>query len=348
MHRTNRTRPLLILLNLFSSQAQPSQRKSPEHPTDRHHFVRGMTVSCQTWGQEWGTPELDRELDDLVQLGINWISIHPYAWISSEGSVRWRTLDPQKPPPWLSRPILQAHRRGLKVFIKPHLGYWGSPFRWRGEIYFEQQAARARFFESYSAWITQLARATQKADAFAIGTELDRMTSFEDPWRSMVKKLREATPALLTFASNWTDFDKVPFWDALDAIGVQAYFPLSSEENPSEHHLRAGWEKALAKLRQAHQRTGKPVIFTELGYDSSLKAARQPWQGDPFGGDTNPDAKALQARCLRVALETVASNRSWLRGVFLWKWFVGPAPGENFMMDAPHLRPLLQELWSPG
>jgi len=45
------------------------------------HFIKGMTVSCQTWGYEWATPEMRETMIELKNLGANSISIHPYARI---------------------------------------------------------------------------------------------------------------------------------------------------------------------------------------------------------------------------------------------------------------------------
>ena len=53
----------------------------------------------------------------------------------------------------------------------------------------------------------------------------------------------------------------------------------------------------------------------------------------------------LQARCLDVALDVLEREREWLRGAFLWKWFVGAAPGENFVQDTPALRSVIRGAW---
>jgi hypothetical protein len=135
--------------------------------------IRGMTVSTPTWGWEWGTEAIDRTLDELGRDGVNWIAIHPYARIRQNGAVEFRPIDPAAPPEWLVRPIREAHERGQKVLIVPHIAHWGSGFSWRGAIAFPEPEARARFFRDYEAWILAVARATREADAFAVGSELD-------------------------------------------------------------------------------------------------------------------------------------------------------------------------------
>ena len=49
-------------------------------------FYKGVTVSCQTWGKEWQTPEMAKTLDELKSSGVNSIAIHPYARIEMTGT----------------------------------------------------------------------------------------------------------------------------------------------------------------------------------------------------------------------------------------------------------------------
>ncbi|MFT5050121.1 MAG: hypothetical protein ACI8QZ_001515 [Chlamydiales bacterium] len=314
---------------------------------DSHEVVRGITISCQSYGPEWGSPGFATELDELRTLGANWVAIHPYARIRGDGSVVDRGGDGALPE-WLSSPVRTARERGLKILIKPHLSYWGSKFSWRGEIGFPDPVERARFFETYSKWIVGLARRIGPVDAFAVGTELDLMLEFEEPWRELIADVREVSDAKLVYAANWPDYERVPFWDALDAIGVQAYFPLVDEgqHTVDEAQLLAGWARVLPGLRKLHERIGKPVIFTELGYNLSLDAASRPWDYPRAAAEDVDAARALQTRCLKVALQVLERERDWLRGAFLWKWFVGAAPRANFLLDTPEVRAVLASEWA--
>lgn len=334
--------------------AAPRPQDFDRSPGAEHASVRGMTISCQTFGREWGTDAFAAELDRLAELGVNWIAIHPYASIAADGSLRWRDLDPESPPVWLERPIREAHARGLEIFIKPHIAYWGSPFSWRGEIAFEDESSRARFFTDYTRWIVEVARCTRDADAFAVGTELGGMVAHAEDWARIIEGVREVTPAHLTYAANWDSYLEVPFWDRLDCIGVQAYFPLCDSTSPTEADLDEGWRRVFDPLRSLSERTGKPVVFTELGYDAHLDTARTPWvgggghgRGGP-GRTRDPAGLALQRRCLEVALRTLASEgeKDWLRGAFLWKWFAGRTHGaEDFVLDTEAIRATLSEQW---
>ncbi len=314
--------------------------------------VHGVTISTQTSGREWGSDAFAAELDALRALGVNWVAIHPYAGIRADGSLSWQALDPAAPPEWIARPIREAHARGMSILIVPHVAQWGSPWRYRGEIDFTEEADRDRFFGDYARWITAVAACARDADGFSIASELDRLCGESARWRRIIAEVRAVTKARLTLAASWSCYRDVDFWDALDAIGVQAYFPLSTADDPSEAELRAGWQPILADLRALHERTGKPVVFTELGYNRSLAAAREPWDYAQERGENAARAEALQARCLSTALAAIDAQADWLRGALLWKWFVhSDREGrgrhrENFLMSEPAMRATIAAAWA--
>ena len=98
--------------------------------------IRGITISTHGIGRDWGTDAIVPTLEDIRAVGANWVAIHPYASIRADGSLRWSDIDPDDPPAHIVRPIREAHRLGLRIYIKPHIAYWRSPFSWRGENYF--------------------------------------------------------------------------------------------------------------------------------------------------------------------------------------------------------------------
>ncbi len=301
--------------------------------------VQGMTISCQTWGWEWGTDEMVESMRELKALGVNWICIHPYAAIRGDGSVRWRG---EEAPAWLTRPIREAHALGMKILIKPHLAYWGSPFEWRGAITFEDEAQWQRFFTTYQAWITNVAEVCREADAFVVGTELDGTLHREDDWRRVVAGVRQRFAGPLTYAANWTDYRSVPFWDALDVIGIQAYFPLAAEPGlPDPGDLEQAWARWLKEMRAYARTVNRPIVFTELGYCRTPNAAVRPWEGRRGDGE---HADETQRRCMTAALQAIKRDELVV-GAFLWKWFAGPHTRENFLMTTPAMRQLIREHW---
>lgn len=303
--------------------------------------VRGITISTHGVGHDWGSDAIVPTLEDIRDVGANWVAIHPYADISADGSLRWSKIDPDSPPAHIIRPILEAHRLGLNICIKPHVAYWRSPFSWRGEITFQNDEDWRRFWRGYRDWIIQLAAASREADGFVVGTELDRTLAFEAEWRGLIEEVRKHTDAPLTYAANWTDYERVPFWDALDVIAVQAYFPLTDDPDYDERDIRDGWAARMRQLSDYGTRQNRNILFTELGYNQSHQAPLKPW-AYPVDGEA---ALPVQVLCLRTALAAIAREPRVV-GALLWKWFPYPHPvGRNFQLAIPPMKRVIAEAW---
>ena len=165
---------------------------SPDLALANDAEVRGITISTHGIGRDWGTDAIVPTLENIRAVGANWVAIHPYARISADGTLRWSDIDPADPPAHIVRPIREAHRLGLRIYIKPHIAYWRSPFSWRGEIAFTSDEDWQRFWRSYREWIALLATVCREADGFVVGTELDRMLTFEEEWRGIIAEVRTA------------------------------------------------------------------------------------------------------------------------------------------------------------
>jgi hypothetical protein len=126
---------------------------------------------------------------------------------------------------------------------------------------------------------------------------------------------REPAP----YAANWDRERDVPWWDALDYAGVDAYFPVSTSADASLADIVAAWRPHVAALRAWSARIRRPVILTEIGYRSVRGAGREPWEwqrpGEPSPGE--------QERLYRAALSALWGE-PWLSGMYWWQWRTSP------------------------
>ncbi|PSQ88851.1 MAG: hypothetical protein BRD30_06495 [Bacteroidetes bacterium QH_2_63_10] len=217
----------------------------------------------------------------------------------------------------------RADALGMDVILKPHLWVGGyDEAQNRSKIGFESAARWQEWEANYRRFLMIYARlaAEVNADVLVLGTELTRAaTERPDFWRELASDARSVYDGDLTYAANWHKaYKQIQFWEALDYVGVQAYFPLTDAESPSLATLREGWQPHRAELARVHERTGRPILFTEVGYRSAAKAAKAPWTWPEKDGETTPDY-ALQARCYEAFLSTVGQT-SWLKGGIIWKW----------------------------
>lgn len=302
--------------------------------------IKGMTLSCFGWGAAWATGLMKRSMKELRGLGSNWISFHPYAQIYNDGSLRFSRSLKQ---PTVRNPMRFAKHLQMKILLKPHISYWGTRFGWRGDITFKDEASWRRFFRDYKAWTVVQAKMAQLGGAamFSVGLEYKKTLHREKDWRAVIAAVRKVYKGKLIYSANWDTYHKVKFWDALDFIGIQAYFPLSKKPNPRAQDLLRGWEPIIKKLRAFSQRHKKPIIFTELGYNRASHTAARPWDHAEGG----PHAAAIKLRCMRVALKRL-SREGFLRGVFLWKWFPWMWNiSSNYTLQYPAMKRVLRRQW---
>jgi hypothetical protein len=255
--------------------------------------------------------------------------------------VRFRPLDRTQLPDYLSCPIREARQHGLRIVLMPHIAYWGTPFRWAGDIEFHTDEEWERFFSDYTQWIVSLAKACPDVDGFVIGVELDRTLGHEAEWRNLIRRVRVETGAPLTYASNWTDYTRVPFWNALDVIGIQAYFPVADSVGADPTSIAAHWQARMQELHAFATHWNRKIVFTELGYNRAYAAPVRPWDPHSDGVEAEP----VQEACLRIALAAVENEPSVV-GAFLWKWFPNPYPvGRNFQLATPRLKKAIADVW---
>jgi len=128
--------------------------------------------------------------------------------------------------------------------------------------------------------------------------------------------VRQAYKGPLTYAANWDEeYIKVKFWNMLDYIGIDAYFPLSDEARPTFEQLMAGWNEWVKEMETLQAAVDKPVIFPEIGYCSVKYAAKAPFE-EPARGEVDLE---LQADCYRAVYETFW-GKDWFYGMYWWKW----------------------------
>ena len=229
----------------------------------------------------------------------------------------------------------QADSLGMDIIIKPHIwvGRYSAEGQTRADIGFATVVEWESWEARYREFIMHYAHLAAEINAgmLVIGTELHRPVRDRPQfWRTLIAEVREVYPGPLTYAANWwEEYEAVTFWDALDCIGIQGYFELSKDVKPSRESLLAGWEPHKAAMEALAQRTGRPVMFTELGYRNVGDAAAKPWRW-PSRQEEAPRTDSLQAILYEVFFESLW-HEPWFDGVIFWKWM--PEARRRNMMD---------------
>jgi hypothetical protein len=211
-----------------------------------------------------------------------------------------------------------ASKKKLKVLLKPH--FWVDNKGWAGELSFSKKKW-IEWEANYEEYILYMAGRAEELgfEMLCIGTEMKSSVN-EHPqfWKKLIPKIRNSFSGKLIYAANWDNYHRIPFWEQLDYIGVDAYFPLSSKVTPGVGELLFSWQKHKRDLKLFSDSLNKPVIFTEMGYRSIDKGAWKQWEVENLADD-----KAVNHETQRNGYQSIFESfwdEKWFAGGFLWKW----------------------------
>lgn len=208
-------------------------------------------------------------------------------------------------------------KEGVKVMLKPQIWVWNGEFT--GHIKMDSDADWILFEKAYKKFILGNVITAQELniDIFCIGTELEQFVSHRPEfWEELILEIRKVYNGKLTYAANWNEFENTPFWDRLDFVGIDAYFPLSDQKTPSIDDCVLGWDLHINKIKNVYDRTNKQILFTEYGYRSVDYNAKSPWDSSAIDGQVNLEAQVNAYQ----ALFDVFWSEDWFAGGFVWKW----------------------------
>jgi len=293
-------------------------------------FQKG--VGYVTWSKDsYLTPGSDQSLAEIKELGADWVSIL-VTWYQTNirsGDIQKTENTPSDEA--VTHAIQEAHKLGLKVMLKLHLDLLDkSDASWRGEIGCLKEADWDEWFRKYTDYVMYYVDIAnkEKAEMICIGTELSTVATVKGYlWREIIKKVRKNYSGLLTYAAHWDRYLDIRFWDMLDYIGINAYFPLTVKMVPTYEELKAEWTKWVEEIEAFQQKTGKPVLFPEAGCSSADGAAIRPWE---HVSRREVNVK-LQADFYRALLD-VFWEKEWFYGLYWWCW------GTNVHMGGEHNR----------
>ncbi len=232
--------------------------------------------------------------------------------------------------------LLRQNR--LNIMLKPQLWVWRGEFT--GDLKMNSEEDWKTLENAYEAFILTYARLAQetRVELFCIGTELEEFIKARPQyWNSLIGKIRAVYKGKLTYAANWDEYKRTPFWSLLDYVGIDAYFPLSEERTPSVDVLKEGWKPWKSRIEELASETGKPVLFTEYGYRSMDFTAKKPWLVDRNEENVNLEG---QVNAKKAIFEEFWGE-DWFAGGFVWKWFLNHdrAGGEQDNRFTPQNKP---------
>ncbi len=310
----------------------------------KDHKQRGMTVFGWSDNNEGAIRE-------LLKNNIEWVAVVPFMFQKGNRTKEMRL--PDTGDNWSSRDssflkaIEQLHAKKIRVMLKPHL--WMNE-GWRSNIILDSPEEWNAWFESYRANMLRYAKMAAKTnvDLFCVGTELkSSLRNAPEQWVKLVSEIKSIYDGPLTYAANWDgEFDLVPFWDQMDYIGLQAYFPLTKTSNPDLEAIKKGWARHLVTLETLADKWDKPILFTEVGYRSDAHTTVKPWEWDGFMSVLRKRTSNKTQYLAYEALFQELWHQKWFAGMYIWQWNTRSEPDNSFeRLDfSPRHKPAMNNL----
>ena len=224
---------------------------------------------------------------------------------------------------------------GYKIMFYPMLFVDVENKPWRGRITGTVEGIK-KFFRNYNKFIIHYAHLVKgKVDAFLIGSEMIGLTKVRDKNNNfpavdelveLAKKVKDimGDKVKISYAADWSEYhhtdsgwynmDKLWACDAIDFIGIDAYFPLTnkSQDFYDEAQIIEGWEsgEGYDYYYEDQNKTKKKLLNPEYAWKNIAY-----WWGNqhinPDGNKTNWVAKQKKIWFTEIGFPSVdlASNQ---------------------------------------
>lgn len=303
--------------------AAPTQEAEPSVPVRLAPEERGVSLGLFSADSSFDYTAL---IDEIAALGATHLSICVVWW---QADIRAAEIAPI--PSWspADRQILDAtqaaRRRGLHVTLLPIIRLVrAEPGEWRGRL---APADEDAWWASYRRYLLHVASLAEKGGAarLSVGSELVSRERSRQRWIELIDRIRIEAPSLeLMYSANWDHFEPVRFWDAVDVVGVTAYFELTKDSDASVAALTEAWAPVRAAVVQFSRRLGRRIVLTEVGYPSLDGGAVWPWdQTRRAPVDLEEQRRAYEA------FVRGWSGEPQLQGVYFWNWFGFGGPSDT-------------------
>lgn len=299
-----------------------------------------------SYSQSWS----DDSFKELLAHKPGWIAVGPF-WYQKDkyATTIYANAKRTANDAGVEHVIKMAHDNGVKVMLKPSVDAEGGD--WRGG--FKPKDANA-WFASYTAMAVHYAKMAQRlnVESYLIGAEYVTLSGaqYSQKWREVATAIRKEYSGPIGYGANWDnqkgtpEFELINWWDAVDFIGIHAYFPLSKTNAATLDDMLKGIEPWVARVQAVQAKYAKSIIFTEAGYKSCDGGTRIPWWCNPKAAvDLQEQSDGTEA-ILRAF-----QDKPWFKGIFWWMWNQKPWHGglndKDHDMNRKPVMEMIKKYW---
>ena len=304
----------------------------------KRSFQKGVTLPAYS-KDKYFSYQINEELDNLADIGVEWVRIQTFLYqnnihSSSIFADRNKTASDES----LEYIVNKLHQNNFKVLFEPVVSLEHTKSgEWMGTIAPDNWDS---WFESYNNLIEHYAKLAQKneVEQFVVGVELNSTHRFKEKWEQIISNVRKHYQGLTIFVANFDAYETVSFWDKLDAIGMNFYFPINRRDDlylpwsevkddyndPSYEDLLEGWQLWVNTLDIWQEKISKPIVVTEIGYVSQRGCTYQPWSW--YLGEADYEEQYLAYKALfevwgrKQVIDGKFDGGNYIQGVYFFGW----------------------------
>lgn len=292
--------------------------------------IRVNGINFPSWQQgEYRLRTTLESLKDVAEINPNLIGIIPTQYQDNINSTFIRPTTSTATTLDLEVIINSAHRLGYPVMLAPQINLLYDPEHWHGEIGINFTGNEWQsWFKSYRNMIYSYATLAEKtqAEMLVVGNEYFYASKQSSDWIATIQEIRKRYTGAITYASHFYEFDSIDWWQELDFMGLNPYYGLTDQDNPTPEELKISWEKIVQGIEPTVKRWDKRLLFPEIGYPSYKGSNQHPWNYQLINEPTIPVDLEEQTNAIKTLYEAFLS-KPWWYGVVWWNWPTDPNAG---------------------
>lgn len=291
---------------------------------------RGFNI-FPTGPNAYSSSEMLKDFTDLRAIGVNAVTLTTQYVLATPQS---NTISPGHftvTDSSLETGIAWARQMGMRttlaLYVDPADGSWRARLA---------PTDRNLWFAQYGSILNHLADIAEQnhVNTLCIGVELISLsTATSNPdntarWLALIKGVRARYHGQIMYAASYggslgfgDEYLHIAFWNAIDEVGIDAYYPVAIHADPTLTELENSWGRIHDTILVPFARKVKrPIVFSEVGYHSVPAVAMEPWHAA-----TTYDGCA-QAQAYFALLDSW-KNSKLLMGIYWWYWITAPNVG---------------------
>ncbi len=273
-------------------------------------FQRGMSFT--NWGAySFNSTQAKNEILEMKEIGIEWVAANIWWFQESVSTSKIFEADWSDSAENITAFFDYVHDQDMKVLFKPMLDPLDG--NWRSNI-----EAKPEWMKAYAKFIRYAAEIAENAsvEVLSIGCEMGNWQMHEKEVLDLIEDVRDIYSGLLTYAANHDSFWYVNFWDKIDIIGIDAYFPFTLSYDPTLDDMIEVWDAFYDDLNKFQRKWNKPVMFTELGCQNRDGCNIMP-NDVKFNQNQDEDEFKMFYKSL---FESKVWTAPWFKGTYWWIW----------------------------